>query len=206
MANHKVNLSLGTRSVTNKVEFGRTVIEEMTGNANFATPSPSLTDIGVATDGLETAFILAQSGSHLAVADQKVAEADWNVLMTALAAYVENIAQGSESIIVSAGMKTRKIPSPIGIPAKVVNLTARPLEVAGTIRLRWKPVYGKKSYNVYMAVEGEAGTKYELVAQPTSSRITLDGLTSGAYYSFKVEAVGSAGIGALSDSARAIAF
>jgi hypothetical protein len=206
MKNFKVNLSLGSRGIANKVEIGRTVHTEMTGNANFTTPLPSLVDLKSVTDALENADILRQTGAHQAVTDLHTAEEDWDVLMTALAAYVESVAQGSKSIIQSAGMVAKREPVSVGIPAKVVNLIARPLDVAGTIRLRWKPVYGRGSYNVYMAIEGPTGTKYELVAQPTSSRITLEKLQSGGYYSFKVEAVGAAGIGALSDSARAIAF
>jgi hypothetical protein len=201
-----VNLSLGTRSITNKVEFGRSVHENMDGNTNFTTPLPSLADLATATDALENAYILRQTGAHQAVTDMHTAETDWDVLMTALAAYVESVAQGSKSIIQSAGMEAKREPVAVGTPAKVVNLKARSLDVAGTIRLSWKPVYGRGSYNVYMAIEGQTGTKYELVAQPTSSRLTIKGLQSGAYYSFKVEAVGAAGKGALSDTARAIAF
>jgi hypothetical protein len=206
MKNFKVNLSLGGRAIANKIELGRTVHENMTGNTNFTTPLPSLASLATATDALENADILRQTGAHQAVTDLHLVEEDWDVLMTALAAYVESIAQGSKSIIQSAGMVAKREPVAVGIPAKVVNLVGRPLDVAGTIRLRWKPVYGRGSYNVYMAIEGETGTKYSLIAQPTASRITLKGLQSGAYYSFKVEAVGAAGVGALSDAARAIAF
>jgi hypothetical protein len=127
-------------------------------------------------------------------------------VMTALGAYVDNVAQGNESMIVSAGMQTRKQKSPIGIPAKVEYLRAHSLDVLGTIRIRWKSVYGKKSYNIYMKKEGETDEQYTLVAQSTRASITMEGLMSAQYYLFKIEALGSAGKGAFSDSARAIAF
>jgi hypothetical protein len=206
MKTFKVKLALRSKDIETKVEFGRTVHKNMTGNANFASPFPSLPALKTVTDVLEAAFIERQTGAHLAVTQMRVAELIFNVLMTALGAYVDTIAQGNESIIVSAGMETRKQRAPIGTPAKVENLRARPLDVAGTIRMLWKPVYGAVSYNVYMKAEGETDEQYNLIAQPTGGRLTLVGLQSGIFYLFRVAAVGSAGKGAVSDSARVITF
>ena len=135
-----------------------------------------------------------------------LAEEAFDTLMTALGAYVDNVAQGAEDIILSAGMERRKQRSPIGLPAKVVNLKGRASDVLGTIRLRWKSVFGKKSYNVYMKLDGDPDTMYKLVAQPTKASITFSDLASAKYYWFRVEAVGAAGIGAVSDAAKSIAL
>jgi hypothetical protein len=78
-------------------------------------------------------------------------------------------------------METKKQKAPVGIPSKVENLRARPLDVAGTVRLLWKKVYGVYSYNVYVKADGESDEQYKLIAQPTGSRLTLDGLQSGVY-------------------------
>src|SRR5690348_10607894 len=122
MKKFKVKLALDKKTVDTKVEFGRTVHDEMTGNANFTAPSPTLTALKSATDGLEAANILRASGAHLAVADLHAAVEVFDVIMTALGAYVDNVAQGNESIILSAGMETRKQRSPVGIPGQVHNL------------------------------------------------------------------------------------
>jgi hypothetical protein len=206
MAKFKVKLILGSRGIADKIEFGRTVHDAMLLNPLFVTPSPTLLILKGVTDDLEAAFILRAGGAHLAVAQMRATEASFDVVMTALGAYVDNIAQGVEATILSAGMQTRKQPTPIGIPAKVVNLVARPLDVLGTIKLRWKSVYGKRSYNVYVKTDGEPDEEYKLMAQPSKANVTLDGLTSGVYYWFRVEAVGAAGIGAVSDGAKAIAY
>jgi hypothetical protein len=181
MKKFKVKLALRSKNVSKKVELGRTVYDAMNGNANFTTPSPSLGVIKAVTDALEAANIERQSGAHLAVAQMHIAEEVFDVLMTALGAYVNCVAQGNECIILSAGMETKKQKAPVGIPSKVENLRARPLDVAGTVRLLWKKVYGVYSYNVYVKADGESDEQYKLIAQPTGSRLTLDGLQSGVY-------------------------
>jgi hypothetical protein len=206
MKRFKVKLALRSKNVPKKIEFSRTVYDAMNGNANFSSPSPSLAILKSVTDALEAAYIERQTGAHLAVAQMHLAETVFDVLMTAVGAYVDNVAQGSGQVILSAGLETRKQKAPVGIPAKVENLRARPLDVSGTIRLLWKNVYGVFSYNVYVKADDEADEQYKLIAQPTGSRLTLDGLQSGVFYRFRVEAVGAAGKGALSDSAKAIAF
>jgi hypothetical protein len=206
MKTFKVKLALRRKNIETKVEFGRSVHDKMNSNVNFTAPNPSLATLKTVTDALEAAYIERQTGAHLAVTQMHDAEEVFDLLMTALGAYVDNVARGNESVIISAGMETKKRKSPVGTPAKVENLRARPLDVAGTIRLLWKNVYGKYSYNVYLKAEGESDKQYRLIAQPTGSRLTLDGLQSGVYYCFRVEAIGAAGKGALSDFARAIAF
>jgi hypothetical protein len=206
MAKRKVKLSLALRTVESKVELGRSVHDSMNTNPNFTTPNPTLIMLKSVTDALETAFIDRQTGSHMAVAQMHDAEDAYDAVMTALGAYVDNIAQGSADIILSAGMQVRNLRVAIGIPAKVISLTARPTDVLGSIRLRWKGVKGKTAYNVFRKTDGETDEQYLLVAQPTKANITFEGLESGTYYWFRVEAVGTAGTGGVSDAAKAIAF
>ena len=206
MKKFKVKLGLFKKNVDEKVEFGRTVHDNMTGNANFTTPSPTPAMLKTATDALEAANILRSTGAHLAVADLHAAEEAFDTLMTALGAYVDSIAQGDASIILSAGMETRKQRSPVGIPGQVHNLRGHGIINIGMIALRWQSVYGKKTYNVYMKLDGEPDSAYKLVAQPTKANITFKDLQSAQYYWFRVEAVGTAGKGAVSDAAKVIAL
>src|SRR5438132_4349765 len=102
-----VKLSLSWKSIPVKVKFGRDVVIAMTGNANFTTPSPTLAAITTVTDELETASAAAAAGGVLQTALMHEKEAEWDLLMTALGAYVDNVAAYSESVILSAGMETK---------------------------------------------------------------------------------------------------
>ena len=57
----KVKLALQQLTVPQKVQFLRQVVTAMTGNANFATPSPTLVTITAKADDLETTFNDAQA-------------------------------------------------------------------------------------------------------------------------------------------------
>ena len=201
-----VKLALQRKSAEVKVEFGRTVHKNMNGNPNFTTPFPDLATLQTVTDDLDRAFVARKTGGPLQVAALHTAIAEFDAVMTNLGYYVNSIANGSEEIIKSAGMETRKQKSPVGILTRVERLVAYPLVKVGVIQLRWKRVYGKGSYNVYMKLDGETDDKYKLVGQPTSARLMLEGLKSAQYYWFVIEAVGTKGTGALSDAAKALAF
>jgi hypothetical protein len=201
MSKFVVALLLGTRSVTNKVEFGRHVVTSMTGNTNFTTPDPALADITTATDDLETAYDVAQGSGALAFSLMREQEAAWDELMTALGKYVDNIARGSESIILSAGMPTKKLSTPTAVPARVVDVKATSVN-SGELTIKWKPVRGARAY-VGWVLEDE-GAKSSPVIKVTRARAIVKGLTSGTRYNVYIEAIGAGGVGPLSDIATSI--
>ena len=60
----KVNLNLSGRSIPNKIAFAGTVVLQMSGNAYFPTPSPTLTAVKTAADALNLAYQKAQTGGN----------------------------------------------------------------------------------------------------------------------------------------------
>src|SRR6185369_1760414 len=101
MKKFKVKLSLDKRTVDNKVELGRAVHGAMSTNPIFITMNPTAPQLKTVTDDLEAANTVRQGGAHLAVAQLHLAEEDFDTLMTALGAYVDNVAQGAEDVILS---------------------------------------------------------------------------------------------------------
>jgi len=203
MAKFVVKLALGTRGVVNKVEFGRNVVLAMTGNTNFTTPSPALTAITTATDDLEAAFLAAKTGGTLQTSLMYEKEAEWDVLMTALGNYVDNIARYSESIILSAAMQTKRLNTPVGVPVRVANVKVTSVR-SGELSIKWKAVYGAKAYLGYVKLDGEAADQYKLLIKVTRARATVSGLESGKKYAVVIEAVGAGGVGELSNIATSV--
>ena len=62
----KVVLNLKNMSIPLKVEFGRQLKTSLTANANFATPTPALTVLDAAVNGLETAYNDAEQAHNTA--------------------------------------------------------------------------------------------------------------------------------------------
>jgi hypothetical protein len=195
-----VKLGLKEMPVEVKIELGRRVIKEMTGNPNFISPSPALSEIKTATDSMEVSFNEAAAGGMLDTATLHEKEEAWDKLMTALGNYVDNIARGSATIILSAGMETKKQGSPVGTPGKVYGVIATSVK-SGELKLSWNEVYGKLIYLGYIKIEGQGDEQYKLVIKSSRRTATVTGLKSGTCYCIVIEAVGSAGTGALSDVA-----
>ncbi len=201
-----VKLGLSRKSALVKVEFGKHVHGLMNGNANFTTPSPTLAALLTATTDLETAVDNADGGGTLLTSKMHDMEVVFDEVMTAMGNYVDSVAVGAETIIKSAGMETKRQRSPVGIPAKVAGLAATSGKKEGEIDLSYSKVFGKLIYLVYIKADGEADDLYKLIAKPSKTKVTIVGLTSGSKYWFRVEAVGSAGTGALSDPAMSRAL
>src|SRR3990172_3419705 len=118
----KVLLSFKALSVPKKIVFGRNVIEEMTGNANFVTPNPTIAVLTQTTDDLETAESAALGGGEEQTAIMHQKEKIWDDTFELEAKYVDGIANGDEAIILSSGFNHSKQPQPHGIPDAPENV------------------------------------------------------------------------------------
>ena len=196
-----VKLSLAKLDVPAKIALGDHIVDSITGNAAFATPSPTLAAAQTATDDLRQAYDDSLGGSDLSKAVLAAAEEAFDQLFTAMGHYVDNVAQGDQAIIVSAGMETRRINTPVGPMPQVTNLKVVGGALSGSVRLRWKGIYGRLIYHVYMKADGQTDDQYALVSSNGRVETIVSGLEPGALYWFKVEAVGSAGVGPASTAA-----
>jgi len=106
-------------SVSAKITYSRDRVADMTGNANFPTPSPTLATITSVTDDLETKQLAAEGGGPAQTVARDAAEKIWNTTLRAEADYVDSIALGDVVKITSAGFTpTDTERTPHGAPAK----------------------------------------------------------------------------------------
>jgi len=200
-----VALGLGKLSTAEKIELGHTIVTAMTGNVNFILPNPKLIDVSAAILALETAVfnVDSQGGGTLLTSIMHAKERELEDLLTAEGNYVDSIAKGSETIILSAGMKTKKQSAPIGIPVQVQGMKASAGAQTGKILLKWSNVKGGRAYIVYMSEDVNAPASWRVIGYPTAASFTAASLVAGSEHWFKVEAIGSAGVGHASDPASA---
>lgn len=93
--------------VAEKLQFARQIVTAMTGNANFATPDPTLASVSGYADDLENAYNAASVARQNATTLTSVQDDKENMLDTTLmklSNYVENVIDSDETIIQSAGM------------------------------------------------------------------------------------------------------
>jgi hypothetical protein len=117
-----------------------------------------------------------------------------------LATYVGEIAKGSAEIILAAGMNVvrPRSDSPAMTQIEGVKLTAG--TDAGTARLKWKPMFRARTYEVELSVDitnPNAWARRDLVTDPL---VELQDLTSGQKCWARVRAINNVNIGPWSDA------
>ena len=139
----KFNLAM---PIPQKLQRIGDIITSMTGNTNFPTPTPDLAVVDAATTDLQKAYQAALDKSLTAKAEQRTKNEELNSLIRQLRDYVNGVANGDEDLVLSSGFEASKVPAPIGPLPQVEDVKGKGGDGDGSVFLRWKSVYGAKSY------------------------------------------------------------
>jgi hypothetical protein len=204
----KIKLNFRTLSIPEKISGARQIVTALTGNADFASPQPPLAEVTTTIDNLETAYsdvLAARQEAKEKTSAQNQKEEDFDRALSRLASYVESASGGDETKIKSVGMDVRATATSaqgLDLPA---SLAATAGDHEGEIDLQWDKVPRAKSYVLQSSTDPPTSTSWQHQAVSTKSRITIEGLTSGTKYWFRVAAVGANGQSGWSDPATKIA-
>ena len=182
----RIRLNL-RQAIPDNLRTGRQIIAAMTNNPNFVTPHPPLADVTAKANVADDAEILFDSQFRK------------------LAAYVESIADKAETIIASAGMQTeasRTTPSTLATPGA---LTATAGNHEGEINLSWAKVDNSRSYIIQLSPDPPTAESWGHAETVTIANKTIQNLTSGKEYCFRVAAIGSLGQSGWSEPATKVA-
>jgi hypothetical protein len=205
MSRIKLNLR---QPVPDKLQTGRQIIAAMTNNPNFATPHPPLADIAASLSTLDEAYkahqiAKADARTKANVADDAEIQLDRH--LRKLAAYVESIADTDETIIASAGMQTKASRTTPSVLLAPEALSANAGDHEGEINLTWRKVDNAKSYIIQSSLDPPTGESWSHAEAATVANKTIQNLTSGKKYWFRVAAIGSLGQSGWSEPATRIA-
>ena len=181
----------------------------MTGNATFATPTPTLTAFGTLITTAQTkltAADTAQLASKQATADKDASIEALLAGVKQLSDYVSMTSAGDGVKIQSAGFSIKSASTPSGVPDMVQNLSLTHGDNAGEIDAQWDPVSGVKiSYDIQWSVYPATDASWKDCPGSTKSKAVLTGFTSGQQVLIRVRATGSGGTGAWSQTASKFA-
>lgn len=206
----RIKLNLKSLSVTEMIAKARQIATALTGNTNFANSQAMVTQITAAADAAETAHADSQAARQAAVTKTSIQHDKTDVLVGILrqaAAYIESVAGDDESKILSAGVsiKTTTPASSSGDTTAPTGLHATAGDHEGELDLNWDRVQGAKSYVLERSPDPSTATSWAQEAIVTRSSATVNGLTSGTHYWFRVAAVTSGGQSGWSDPALRMA-
>ena len=195
MKKDRIVLDFIKLSVAQKSEFGKNVSNKMRNNPKFKTPDVTMEELEAKNTLLETRSIAALNGGKEAKALLHQAEDEWDDLMRKVAGYVNRIADGDDTVILSAGFNLAKQPTPSVRPEFSVELG----EKSGTVSLRRQAVEGARSY-IWQYCIGNTPSSNDsdwVTAQVTSkASVELTGLTPLSKCWFRCAAVTFNGTGA----------
>ena len=203
----KTKLNLREKSDSDLLNYARQHIAAMTGNANFATPSPTAAVFLTTTDAYETALLdsnAAQQSARQKTTIKDTARTTLEASLSQRGGYVDSASGGDEQKILSSGLGVRGKAEAIGAMPAPIDFLATQGDHEGEIDLTWSRVRGAKSYMVQQSANVTPRVWQQAMVSPRSSA-TVKGLTSGQVYAFRVAAVGAAGDGPWSDESTKMA-
>ena len=196
----KVLLSFTLIAPGEKASYYRNVVAKFTGNALFSTPIISLAALNTALDKFEADILAARDGGYLAVAVMHDSEIAIDKMFRSLAHYVDMIADGDETIILSAGFQASK-----DTAARVkAPITAHDGDHSGSVRINYKANERAGAYIIQWSKDGLPTTDsgWEVLATVTQTSYVVSNLVVGCYYYFRVAAVTPDGTTEFSEPVR----
>lgn len=205
----RIKLNFRQLSIPEKIAKARQIVTSLTGNPAFPTPTPPLVAVTGAIDDLESRHAEAQTVRQQAktkTSAQNQSEDALDKIISQLTGYVESVGGDSEATVRSAGMDVRSTASATSDnPAQPGALSATAADHEGEIDLAWDTVNGARSYVIEKSPDPPTATSWGHGGVSTKSRTTVNGLTAGTRYWFRVAAVGTGGQSGWSDPATRMA-
>ena len=118
---------------------------------------------------------------------------------------MENASGGDADIIKTAGFSVKAPGTPIGQLPAPTGLFALPSEHQGSADLGWDPMRGARSFIIERAADSAEPLVWTQAGVSTRAKATVNTMTPGNKYWFRVSAVGAAGASAWSDPVPLIA-
>src|ERR1035437_6568021 len=167
------------------------IIDKMYGNPHFVDLQPLLITLREATTTYIAALAKTQSSSKENTALKNQARAALIVVLKQIAARVQTISDGDRTLILSSGYDVNKKWSQVGPLSKPTNFKLKQGSNKGSIYLVCDPIAGASIYE-FGYTEG-IPTPNSIWMKQTSTRrkITIDGLSSGKQYTFRMAGGGS---------------
>jgi hypothetical protein len=203
----KIKLNLSRLSITAKLEFAKQIVQAMTGNTNFPTPNPTLTQVTTAISELDTAraeVLALRNEAKTKTLVQNQLEDVLDTLLTRLASYVENTSD-DPAVITSTGMNLKGAATPVGELEMPSSFTTTVGDSEGELDVSYNAVFGAHSYNLQISLQAPPAAVWTHAKSTTKSKETLTGLVSGQRYWVRVAAVGPKGQSPWSEASTRIA-
>ena len=191
---NQIKLDLQGKTIPQKIQLIREIVTQLTSNANYPTPAPTLTVLTGAADTLRDALSaqgIAEQAAKTSTTNLGTAENAADAKLNSLSNYVWETSGGVEAKIQTAGLNLRSPKTPTTSLPAPQNLALTVGDNEGELDGGCDPVAKNKGYEWQMSDDPPTNTSWAYAKTTTKSSTTLPGLTSGAKKWVRVRALGS---------------
>ena len=167
------------------------IVEKMTGNPFFPTPTPLLGDITEANTEYYRLLNKVVNGTREDTARKNNARKVVETLLKDLGLYVQQISKGDEVMILSSGFDASKRPSAIGPLPQATGLTIKAGVNKGCVVANCDKIANASFYEFEYTEAPHAANNGWIKITSTKSRLLINELVSGKQYIFRVAGGGS---------------
>ncbi|MFT3935234.1 MAG: hypothetical protein QM726_16530 [Chitinophagaceae bacterium] len=169
---------------------GNSVANGMKGNPYFPNPGLALSGLDAANLEYANAITAALTGDSIKRSAKKEAKAKLQAVLSGLAYYVEGVAMGNRTILLSSGFAVSAESRSGAVLVSVENFKVVHGKNSGEMRLSANRVKGASTYCFYFGYANGDTMVWENVSQ-AGCRITLKNLQPGKTYTFYIKAKGA---------------
>ncbi len=187
MSTYRTSLAFTRLSDSPLNSFAENVVEKMTNNPAFPTPTVALGQLAGAQSAFSNAINAARNGGKQNTAAKNAARVELINLLRQNAAYVQSVAGEDLVTLLSSGFEAMSTSrTRIMLPQPVVERVENPQSTKLGLRLR--PVPTARAYEVRISY---GTTGWQAVGVFTYSRpILIESLTPGTTYTLQARAIG----------------
>ena len=192
MTTTKALLDFVSFPLKTKLIFFRIVLARLTNNPNFPTPDIPLAILKVAVDNFELAILAADDGSHTAKSAMHASDAAVTLLFKNTVGYVNRIANGDETKILSSGFTPSSQPA----ARNKAELAIIDGPNSGSAKAISKSIEHAGAYEWEKRITTKAGVRgeWERFSLTTQSYTFIDGLEVGSILEVRVCGVTPTGL------------
>jgi hypothetical protein len=187
-----------------RIPAAQNIHDQLTGNASFPTPSPTLLVFQGHIDDAAASMVGAASAitaARMAIQAKNLALDALNNDTAFLAAYVDNVAQGDEEKILSSGFQLRAPKTPVSLPPAPIMVEVFAGEFQGQLLARCQPVASVRLYEYQTTLDPNTESSWVTRGSSSRSSMEINALTSGDYCWVRIRAINTAGPGPWSTAA-----
>jgi hypothetical protein len=178
------------------------VFKGMDGNPKYTLPPVSMAAFKAAIDEFMALMANAADGSRTAIAELQNKRVDLTVMLRSLGHYVEGACEGDLATFLSSGFEpayttySRQQPLPKPAPVKITQGNT------GQLSIKIQALPKARFYELEYTVSGSADPSWTMTRVTTVvTPVTIDGLTPGTTYTFRLRGYGIHGFSDWSNTA-----